>query len=300
MWKKKLQTLAADRFKHLEIEARTEFFVAEVKQFKITSYVRDEIIHEIIKALDLFGVLIIRDQVLPESLQLQFAKKIGRKLHNKTGISAITGKSFGKEPLTHVSNVGANNQTIKVNDRRRLYGLANRLWHTDASFQNPPGRYSLLYAEKSVHSGGETEFADTRAAYYALSKEKKHFLSNLKVHHSIVHSREVLGFKFSKNEAAKLPGEFHPMIRTNERTNLSSLYLASHCSEVSGMTIPDGRILLFNLIEHSTNFRRVYKHRWSVNDFVIWDNFATMHRGLEYNDLNEQRIMRRVTTLNSR
>src|SRR5262249_61159025 len=110
---------------------------------------------------------------------------------------------------------------------RRLSALGSRLWHTDASFQDPPGRYSMLSAKVVPPVGADSEYADMRAAYDALSEEEKARLEGLHAHHSIAYSRQTLGFEFSESEQKALRGAIHPLVRTIPRSHRRSLYLAS-------------------------------------------------------------------------
>jgi len=175
--------------------------------------------------------------------------------------------------------------------------LGNRLWHTDASFQNPPGRYSMLSARVVPSVSADTEFADMRAAYDALDLQTKEQLEGLQAHHSIAHSRQTLGFEFSREEEDKLKGAIHPLVRINPRTQRRSLYLASHASRIVEWPVPEGRLMLRDLIEHATQVAFVYRHVWRVGDLVIWDNRATMHRARPFDDASHRRELRRVTTL---
>jgi alpha-ketoglutarate-dependent 2,4-dichlorophenoxyacetate dioxygenase len=179
-----------------------------------------------------------------------------------------------------------------------MYALGNRLWHTDASFQDPPGRYSMLSARLVPPVAADTEFAAMRAAYDALDAEIKATLGGLRAHHSIAYSRQTLGFEFSQEEQDKLKGAVHPLVHTNPRTQRKALYLASHASQIMDWPIPEGRLLLRDLIEHATQPQFVYRHAWRVGDLVIWDNLATMHRGRPFDDGKYRRELRRVTTLN--
>ena len=123
---------------------------------------------------------------------------------------------------------------------RRAYGLGNRLWHTDASFQDPPGRYSMLSAKIVPSVAADTEYADMRAAYDALPAEIKARCEGLRVHHSIAHSRQTLGFEFSQDEQEALKGAIHPLIRTIPRSLRRSLYVASHASRIIDWPVPRG------------------------------------------------------------
>lgn len=186
---------------------------------------------------------------------------------------------------------------MKPDDRRRLYGLANRLWHTDASFQDPAGRYSMLHAQVLPQDRADTLFSDMRAAYDGLDEGLKVELEGLQCHHSIAYSRTTLGFEFSEEEHEKLKGAVHPLIRTLPRTERKALYLASHISSIIGWELPEARILIKELMEHATQPQFVHAHQWRDGDLVIWDNRATMHRATRYDDANQRRELRRVTTL---
>jgi alpha-ketoglutarate-dependent 2,4-dichlorophenoxyacetate dioxygenase len=247
--------------------------------------------------MDEYGVLVFRDQPFADEEQLAFARRFDGELHSKTGASVLSKSRFGNEALTDISNVDEGGGLMKADDRRRAYQLGNRLWHTDASFQDPPGRYSMLSAKVIPSVAADTEFADMRAAYDALDEQTRASLEGLRVHHSIAYSRQVLGFEFSAEEQEKLKGAVHPLVRTNPRTRRRSLYLASHASRIVDWPVPEGRLLLRDLTEHATQPRFVYRHEWRVGDLVIWDNLATMHRGRPFDDIKHRRELRRVTTL---
>jgi len=248
-------------------------------------------------AMDEYAVLVFRDQPFSDAEQLAFARRFDGALHSKTGAAVLSRNRFGDEALTDISNVDEAGTVLRADDRRRMYALGNRLWHTDASFQDPPGRYSMLSARVVPPVAADTEYADMRAAYDALEPDTKARLEGLRVHHSIAYSRQTLGFEFSPTEQEKLQGAVHPLVRTNPRTGRKSLYLASHASRIIDWPVPDGRLLLRDLTEHATQPQFVYRHEWRVGDFVIWDNLATMHRGRPFDDTVHRRELRRVTTL---
>ena len=252
---------------------------------------------ELRAGMDEFAVLVFRDQPFSDAEQLAFAQRFDGTLHAKTGAAVVTRSRLGNEALTDISNLDESGEILKSNDRRRMYALGNRLWHTDASFQDPPGRYSMLSARVVPPVAADTEFAGMRAAYDALDEETKVRLEGLRAHHSIAYSRQVLGFDFSQEELENLKGAVHPLVRTNPRTGRRSLYLASHASRIIDWPLPEGRLLLRDLIEHATQPQFVYRHQWRVGDLVIWDNLATMHRGRPFDDTANRRELRRVTTL---
>ena len=272
-------------------------FVAELSPVDLRRVHDAETLAAIRAGMDEYAVLVFRDQPFTDAEHLDFAQRLDGALHTKLGSSALQKNRFGNEALGDISNLDENGEIMRSDSRRRTYGLGNRLWHTDASFQDPPGRYSMLSAKVVPPVGADTEYADMRAAYDALPDEEKARLEGLRVHHSIAYSRQTLGFEFSESEQEALKGAIHPLVRTIPGSKRSSLYVASHASRIMGWPVPEGRLLLRELIEHATQPAFVYRHRWRVGDLVIWDNRATMHRARPFDDAKYRRELRRVTTL---
>jgi len=272
-------------------------FAAEASPIDLRAVSDRDALEAIGAAMDEYHVLVFRAQQFSDAEQIAFARRFDGELHAKTGSAALGANRFGDEALTDISNVAADGNIMAREDRKRQYALGNRLWHTDASFQDPPGRYSMLHARVVPASGADTEFADMCAAYDALDEAMKARLESLRVHHSIAYSRQTLGFEFSPEEAELLKGAIHPLVRVNPRSGRRSLYLASHASRIVDWPVPEGRLLLRDLTEHATQSQFVHRHVWRVGDLVIWDNRATMHRGRPFDDANERRELRRVTTL---
>src|SRR5512147_2848521 len=203
-------------------------FAAEAGPIDLRGVEDRATLEEIRAAMDHYAVLVFRDQPFTGEEQLAFAERFDGKLHAKTGAAVLGKNRFGNEALTDISNVDAGGALLEAGDRRRMYALGNRLWHTDASFQDPPGRYSMLSARVVPPVAADTEFADTRAAYDALGGDMKAQLDGLRVHHSIAHSRQTLGFEFSREEQEILKGAVHPLVRTLPRSHRRALYVASH------------------------------------------------------------------------
>lgn len=247
--------------------------------------------------MDRYGVLVVRNQEITDDEQAAFARRLGGQLVTTVGLRVINPAARSGDPaLTDISNLDENGEIMSREDRRRMYALGNRLWHSDSSFQNPPARYSMLSAKEVPSSGGETEYADMRAAYDDLGERTKRQIAGLRAHHSVSHSRATIGFMFTEEQRAAFPGAEHPLVRTLP-SGRTSLYIGAHASHVLGAPVPEGRVLLYDLMWHATQSRFVYTHAWRAGDLVIWDNRATMHRGRPYDELNELRDMRRVTTL---
>lgn len=272
-------------------------FVAQASPIALREVFDPAVLDAIRAGMDEHTVLVFRDQEFSDDEQLDFARRFDGVLHEKTGSRVVAASRLGNEALTDISNVADDGGLLPQEDRRRLYSLANRLWHTDASFENPPGRYSLLHAKVIPPDAPPTEFADMRAAWDALDAGMQERLEGLEVHHSIAYSRQTLGFEFSPEEAEILWGAIQPLVRTFPRCRRRSLYLASHASRILGWTLPEGRLLLRELMEHATQREFVYAHEWRPGDLVIYDNRATMHRARPFDDSAHRRELRRVTTL---
>ncbi len=273
------------------------YFVAEVSPITLRDTHDRETLEQIRAGMDEYAVLVFHDQFFTDSEHIAFAQRFDGQLHTKTGISALQKSRLDNEALADISNLDESGEILQSDDRRRMYGLGNRLWHTDASFQDPPGRYSMLSAKVIPPVGADTLFTDTRAAYDALPEELKLQLEGLRVHHSIAYSRQVLGFDFSEKEQEILKGAIHPLIRINPRSGRKSLYVASHASKIIDMPIPEGRLMLRELTDHATQPQFVYRHAWRGGDLVIWDNRSTMHKATTFADGTYRRELRRVTSL---
>ena len=182
-------------------------FAAEVEGLDLRRADDRGTLYGIRAGMDEFVVLVFRGQPLADQEQLAFARRFDGTLHAKTGASVLSRNRFGDEALTDISNVDESGELLQAGDRRRMYALGNRLWHTDASFQDPPGRYSMLSARVVPTVAADTEYADMRAAYDALDAATREKLEGLSAHHSIAYSRQTLGFEFSEDEDGV---EVHP------------------------------------------------------------------------------------------
>ena len=143
--------------------------------------------------------------------------------------------------------------------------------------------------------GGETEFADLRAAYDALPDRIKAEIEDLVAEHWYLHSRAQIGFAdFDSNERAGLEPVPQVLVRVHPGSKRKTLYLASHAAHIVGMPVPEGRLLLRDLMDHATQRQFVYRHVWKVGDLVMWDDRCTMHRGRPF-DPRQIRDMHRTT-----
>jgi alpha-ketoglutarate-dependent 2,4-dichlorophenoxyacetate dioxygenase len=250
---------------------------------------------EIAAALEHHGVLVFRGQALEDSEQVAFSQLFGPLEAPIGTIRRDRKHRLGRE-LADISNLDENNNIRASSDRWRMMLRANELWHTDSSFKRVPAKFSLLSAREIPPEGGETEFADLRGAYQALDPATQERIAPLVAEHSIFHSRSLIGYtEFSDEERAALPPVQQALVRFHAGSGRKTLYLASHASHIVGWPIPQGRALLQELTDFSTQPRFVYQHRWRVGDLVMWDNRCTLHRARPYDDIRYRRDMRRTT-----
>jgi alpha-ketoglutarate-dependent 2,4-dichlorophenoxyacetate dioxygenase len=243
-----------------------------------------------------YSVLAFPGQDLTSDQHVAFAELFGPLEPNINSYADSVKKDRYDSRISDVSNLDEDDQILKADSRKRLSGLANRLWHTDSIFRHVPARASLLYARTIAPIGGNTEFADTRAAWDALPESTKRRIDGLVVEHSIFHSRAKLGFTdYSDRERAALPPAEQVLVRTIPETGRRSLYIASHAKRVLGMPDAEGTALLDELMAHATQRQFVYTHRWREHDLVIWDNRCTMHRGTDYDERRWKRDLQRAT-----
>jgi alpha-ketoglutarate-dependent 2,4-dichlorophenoxyacetate dioxygenase len=251
-------------------------------------------------AIDRHAVLVFHDQRLTDAQLRDFAALFGPL---EIGRGALQGgrRRLAIPQIGDISNLDEDNRIRARNDRRRLDSLGNRLWHTDASYMPTPVVLGMLHAvavpPASALGGGETEFADMRAAYDALPDATKAEIDGLVAEHDIFWSRGQIGFtEFPPGEREKYPPSPQRLVRRHPGSGRKTLYLSAHASHIVGWPIADGRLLLLDLNTHATQPRFVYSHKWRVGDLVIWDNRCTMHRGRPH-DESQPRDLRRATTL---
>ena len=270
-------------------------FVGEVTGLDLRRPADPALLAEVEAAIDRYGVLVFPGQFIDDDQLLAFSQHLGP-LETTAKSSLDMKHRLGDPRLADISNVDENDRLFALNDRRRMYNLGNQLWHTDASFRRVPAKFSLLHARVLPPTGGETEFADLRAAYDALDPAMQAKIEGLVAEHSIWHSRARLGFTdFSEEERAKLPPVPQMLVRRHPGSGRKTLYLASHAAHIVGWPEAEGRPLIDELIGFATQPRFVYTHTWRLGDLVMWDNRCTMHRGLPWDEANHRRDLRRTT-----
>ena len=270
-------------------------FAAEVEGIDMTRPLSPDEVAAIHAGMDQYAVLVFHDQKIDDEQQLAFTRSLGE-IEHSIGASLRAPDEY-RLPTTFadVSNLDKNNRPYARDDRRRLFAIGNRLWHSDSSFKVVPAKYSLLHARRIPSQGGNTEFAYMVAAYDALDAETKAEIEGLVCEHSQIFSRQQLGFfDLTGEERARFKPVRQSLVRTHPVTKRKSLYLSSHAGSILGWPTPEARSFLRDLVEHATQREFVYVHTWRVNDLVMWDNRQTMHRARPF-PAHEPRDMRRTT-----
>jgi alpha-ketoglutarate-dependent 2,4-dichlorophenoxyacetate dioxygenase len=272
-----------------------DVFVGEVGGVDLTRPLTPDDIAAIEAVIAEHAVLVFRDQRITDEQQLVFSRYFGDLEETRgTGISK-PGEQRLHPAFADVSNLDVDNTVLARDNRRRLYSLGNMLWHSDSSFKPIPAAYSLLSGRVVVAQGGPTEFADMRAAYDALDDETKAEIADLICEHSLIYSRETLGFgDLTEAERATMRPVRQVLTRTHPISGRRSIYLASHIGKIIGWPVPEARAFIRDLTEHATQRRFVYSHQWQPFDLVMWDNRCTMHRARRF-DSTQVRDMRRTT-----
>jgi len=270
-------------------------FVGEVSGIDISKPLSPDEVAAIDDGMLRYAVLVFHDQKLTDEQQIAFTLNFGTLEDARGGNITRPEDRRLQVGMNDVSNLGKNGRPLERDSRVQLFNLGNMLWHSDSSFRPIPAKYSLLSARVVNPIGGNTEYADMRAAYDALDESTKAQIEELICQHSLMYSRGSLGvLDYSDEEKAMFRPVRQRLVRTHPVTGRKSLYLSSHAGAIEGMPTPEARILLRDLTEHATQPAFVYVHRWRASDFVMWDNRRTMHRVRRY-DQSHARDMRRTT-----
>jgi len=272
-------------------------FAAEVSGVDCAKPLSPDEVAAIEAGMDEYAVLVFRDQDLSDEQQLAFTRQFGPlEAYGSPGhIRKDVEQRLGKG-IADFSNLDKDGNILSAEARVWFFKLGDRLWHSDSSFRPVPAKYSLLSGRILPSWGGNTEFADMRAAYDALDARTKAEIEPLVCLHSLIYSRQAIGFtELSEAEIAAFRPVRQRLVRTHPVTGRKSLFLAAHAGAIEGWTIPEAQMFLRDLTEHATQREFVYSHKWRLHDLVVWDNRQTMHRARRFDDRNEVRDVRRTT-----
>lgn len=271
-------------------------FAARVTGLDITRPLSAETIAGLDAAMAEHAVLIFERTGLDEEGLHRFARSFGDLDLGFKRVSRAPTR-FKYDETLDMSNVGVDGAVVPPDHRKIVGNIANQLWHTDSSFQKPAAKYSFLLSEVTTSWGGETEFADMRAAHDRLPTRLKDRLAGLVAEHDALHSRISLGdTNYDEAQRHTFPPVDWPIVRHHPETGAAYLYIGAHAHRIHGMTVPEARMLLMDLLEGATHPDHVYRHGWTQGDLLIWDNRTTLHRGRAF-DLAERRELKRVSTM---
>jgi len=270
-------------------------FFAEVEGVDLGRSVTPDLFAEIEAAFNEHAILLFRGQAISDAEQVDFSTHFGpvftaTKYHWQNEKRRLRGE------MADISNIDHDGTLLPPDDARRLHNRANQLWHTDNTFKHVPARASLLSARVIPAAGGDTEFADMRAAYDALPDARKREIDDLIVEHSIFHSRSRMGIDvYTSGARNELPPVQQVLVRRHPGSGRKALYIASHASHVVGWPVEKGRALIDELLAFATQPQFVYRHEWAEGDLIVWDNRCTMHRATPFDEMNVRRILHRTT-----
>jgi alpha-ketoglutarate-dependent taurine dioxygenase len=235
---------------------------------------------EIDHAFNDHAVLVFPGQHLTAAEQVAFAKHFGDIEVLVDGYDAL--------PLSTVANTGE----VLAPDHPIMQNLrGNQEWHTDSSYMPVSAKASVLSAKVVPESGGETAWADMRAAYDDLDESTRVRIADLCAYHSIVYSQAKAGFTSTTGYGMDELAQLRPLVKVHPVTGRPALFIGRHAHAVPGLAPPESDVLLADLLERACRPPRVYEHRWQPGDVVMWDNRCVLHRAGEW-DLSEPRVMR--------
>lgn len=245
----------------------------------------DETWAEVHAAFLEYGVLVFPGQNLDEQAQGAFALRFGN-----------TEKFSPKQTTATVqfSNRKADGTLAQPDEQQYHLMKGNEGWHTDSTYMPLASKAAMLAALVVPPEGGETEFADMRAAYDALNPKMQAKLEGLSAYHSLYYSQEQAGYTHTTDNMYGFHDKgapFRPIIKTHPETGRKSIYTGRHAYGIPGLSEEESATLLRNLLEDACQPPRTFSHSWQVGDIVVWDNRCLMHRARPY-DTSHQRTLR--------
>jgi alpha-ketoglutarate-dependent 2,4-dichlorophenoxyacetate dioxygenase len=250
----------------ISIHALSHKFAAEVSGINIAKPLSANEVAAIESAMQIYGVLVFREQDITDEQQLVFSANFGPLLDGAN--STVKRANLRLDPaFADVSNIDKDGFLLSADDRRRVSSLGNRLWHSDASFRVIPARYSLLSGRVVPPAGGNTEFADMHAAYDSLEPATKTQIEDLVCEHSQIFSRFQLGFTdYLEEERKTMTPVAQRLVRVHANSGRKSLYLSAHIGRIVGWPVPEALAFIRDLVEHATQRELVHTHTWRAGD----------------------------------
>jgi alpha-ketoglutarate-dependent taurine dioxygenase len=239
----------------------------------------DDATWEIIHAAFLtYGVLVFPGQHLDDAAQGRFAARFGE-------LEQMSPK--GETPTFPIANIKADGTLTSEADEQYRILKGNEGWHTDSTYMPLASKAAMLSAMVIPPRGGETEFADMRAAWDALEPARQRRLESLSAYHSFYYSQARCGYIHNTDQLYGFHDKgapLRPIVKVHPETGRKSIYTGRHAHNIPGMTPEASQIFLDELLDWACQPPRTYKHTWSVGDLVVWDNRCLMHRACPYDE----------------
>ncbi|MDH3641054.1 MAG: TauD/TfdA family dioxygenase [Gammaproteobacteria bacterium] len=232
-----------------------------------------------------YGVLVFPGQHLDDDAQAAFARRFGE-------TERLSPRQKGAS--VPISNQKPDGSLAQPDEYHYQILRGNEGWHTDSTYMPLASKVAMLTAIELPPEGGDTEFADMRAAWDALDAQTKTQLEGLSAYHSLYYSQAQAGFFHKTDNLYGLHDKgapLRPLIKTHSETGRKSIYTGRHAYGIPGMSEQASELLLKELLENACQPPRVYTHKWQVGDTVVWDNRCLMHRARPY-DAAHARVLR--------
>ena len=232
-----------------------------------------------------YAVLVFPEQHLDDAAHLAFSRWFGP-LERATAVP----RPDQRADFTRLANIDGDGAVVHDPTSRVVKSLVgNQEWHSDSSFKRIAAKASILAAVVVPAAGGETQFADMRAGYDVLADTEKSYIDNLVAEHTFAGSSYL-----TDAEREILAPVHHRIVQQHPATGRRSLFVGRHAQRIVGVAAEDGRRLIDRLRSDACRPPRIYTHRWSAGDVVVWDNRCVLHRGRPW-DMAQPRVMRRLT-----
>ena len=276
----------------LEVRPLKQNIGAEIRGVDLSKPLSNETLAKIRKIWVDHVIAVFPNQKVNDEQHIEFSKRLGEL--EMINMSALQVE--GRPEIYEATNLDADNN-IMVDDHPVLtINRGNQKWHSDSSFKQIPAMASMLNAYIVPERGGETEFANMAAAYDELDQTTKECCESLIAIHDFYWSRRDINEKaFTQEERDAIPPVRHPLIRMHPETRRKTVYVGSHTREIEGWDLEKSRALIDILIDHCTQERFSYQHKWNVGDMVLWDNRSALHRGMAFDDQKVKRRLHRTT-----
>jgi alpha-ketoglutarate-dependent taurine dioxygenase len=232
-----------------------------------------------------YAVLVFPAQHLSEQDQVAFANRFG-------DIELLAADA--EQKAVPISNQKPDGSVMGPDEHRYKSLRGNEGWHTDSSYMPLAAKASVLSAQVVPSAGGETEWADMRAAYDALDEATRRRIAGLSAHHSLYRSQAKIGHVVQPGASYGFHTKgapLRPLVKVHPVTGRPALFIGRHAYGIPGLTEAESEQLLSDLVDFACRPPRTYAHRWRPGDVVIWDNRCVLHRARPY-DYREPRVMR--------